>query len=67
MKAARKDVVRIEGNVAQAHELRETLLRVRDLLPEGEDRDNITALAVHLRYAIEDVIGNRDIAEFLED
>jgi hypothetical protein len=55
MKAPRTDFVRLEGTIESARELREAALIARDLMPEGEHRDALVALAVHLRYALEDM------------
>jgi hypothetical protein len=55
MQAPRTDVVRLEGTVESALELRQAALIARDLLPTGEHRDALVALAVHLRYALEDM------------
>jgi hypothetical protein len=54
MFAPRKEIVRLEGTIEAAIEVRDVLLRVRDLLPEGLDRDVIVGLAIQLRYAIAD-------------
>jgi hypothetical protein len=55
MYAPRQDTVRLEGTIKAATEVRDVLFRVRDLLPEGLDRDVILGLAVQLRHAIENV------------
>jgi predicted lipoprotein len=55
MFAPRKEIVRLEGTIEAAIEARDALLRVRDLLPEGLDRDVVVGLAVQLSYAIENV------------
>jgi len=55
MFVAKYDTVRLEGTVENAKNTRKLLLEARDLLPEGEVRDEIIALAIHLQYAIEEV------------
>lgn len=60
MRAIDQNIVRLEGTVESAIELRNAALAARDLMPEGEYRDALIALAVHLRYALDDMGVERD-------
>ena len=47
-------LIRLEGTLESALAARKALIVARDLMPQGEDRDEITGLIAHLRYAITD-------------
>jgi len=52
--AERQNEITLIGTVESALAARKALLVARDLMPEGEDRDEIIGLLVHLRYALTD-------------
>ena len=54
MRAKDRGAVMLIGTIESARAARDALLSARDAMPEGEHRDEIIALAIHLRYAIED-------------
>ena len=53
MRVQSKDTVMLVGTVQSAMVARKALKAARDAMPDGEDRDEIIGLLVHLRYAID--------------
>lgn len=55
------NLVRLEGTIASAVGARKALNVARDLMPEGEDRDEIIGLMAHLRHALDDLDYEKDV------
>lgn len=54
MRVEKRGRIALEGTVKSAVAARKALFKARDCMPDGEDRNEIIALAVHLGYALED-------------
>lgn len=60
MRAPSRNRVILEGSIQDALDIRRSLQSAADLMVEGEDKDNLTALIVHLTYGMEDALRSMD-------
>jgi hypothetical protein len=63
MRVQSNNTVMLVGDVRSALAARKALRAARDVMPDGEDRDEIIGLMVHLRYAIDQAKATMDERE----